>query len=195
MSAGFLSVLSQAQRFVTERARAGDAVVDATAGGGVDTLFLARLAGPGGRVFAFDVQAAALARTRRRLDEAAAAGERLAEAELVLAGHERMAERIPADLHGRVAAVMFNLGYLPGAEETVITLTETTLAALEAALALLRPGGVLTIVVYPGHAGGDAEAVAVVAWAAAVPRQVGQSVLYRFPQKDASPYLIAIVKK
>lgn len=195
MSAGFLSVLSQAQRFASERARAGDAVVDATAGNGVDTLFLARLVGPGGRVFAFDVQAAALDRTRRRLADAAAAGERLAEAELVLAGHERMAERVPAALHGRVAAVMFNLGYLPGSEEPVITLTETTLAALEAALALLRPGGVLTIVVYPGHAGGDAEAAAVEAWAAAVPQPVGQCVLYRFPQKDASPYLIAIVKK
>ena len=78
MSAGFLSVLSQAQRLVTERARAGDAVVDATAGGGVDTLFLARLVGPDGRVFAFDVQAEALDRTRQRLEDAYAAGERLA---------------------------------------------------------------------------------------------------------------------
>ncbi len=195
MSAGFLSVLSQAQRFVSERARAGDAVVDATAGGGVDTLFLARTVGPGGRVFAFDVQEEALMRTKRRLDEAVAAGEPLASAELLLTGHERMAERVPAGLHGRVAAIMFNLGYLPGAEKAIITQTGTTLSALEASLRLLRSGGVLTVVVYPGHDGGDAEASAVEAWAAAVPQSTGQCVMYRFPQKHASPYLIAIVKK
>lgn len=34
----------------------GDTVVDATAGNGHDTVFLARLAGPSGQVHAFDVQ-------------------------------------------------------------------------------------------------------------------------------------------
>ena len=67
---GFLSVLSQAQRWVKERAKPGDAVVDATAGNGSDTLFLARTVGSGGIVYAFDIQAEALENTRRRLDAA-----------------------------------------------------------------------------------------------------------------------------
>lgn len=195
MSAGFLSVLSQAQRYVSERARSGESVIDATAGGGVDTLFLARHVGEAGRVFAFDVQEEALARTSARLASAAASGERLASADLLLAGHEEMTSRVPAEYHGRIAAVMFNLGYLPGAGQELTTQTDTTLIALVAALLLLRSGGVLTIVVYPGHEGGDAEAAAVVEWSTSLPPSIGQCVMYRFPQKTASPYLIAVVKK
>ena len=49
------------------RLRAGDAVVDATAGNGHDTVFLAQRVLPGGRVFAFDVQAGALERTQSQI--------------------------------------------------------------------------------------------------------------------------------
>lgn len=195
MSAGFLSVLSQAQRYVTERARAGEPVIDATTGNGVDTLFLAKQTGPSGIVFAFDVQAEALARTRARLANAASAGERLARVELMLAGHEEMIARVPSEHHGRIAAIMFNLGYLPGADEKLTTKPDTTLIALVSALMLLRGGGVLTIVIYPGHEGGDAEAAAVEQWASTIPPTIAQCVTYRFPQKNASPFLIAIVKK
>ncbi|MBO9598465.1 MAG: class I SAM-dependent methyltransferase [Cohnella sp.] len=195
MSAGFLSVLSQAQRYVTERVQVGEPVVDATTGNGVDTLFLAKQTGSGGLVFAFDVQAEALERTRVRLENAASAGERLARVELLLAGHEEMSTRVPSDYHGRIAAIMFNLGYLPGADQKLTTQPDTTLIALTSALMLLRGGGALTIVVYPGHEGGDAEAAAVEQWASTIPPTIAQCVAYRFPQKKASPYLIAIVKK
>lgn len=195
MSAGFLSVLSQAQRYVSERARVGEPVIDATTGNGVDTLFLARQVGPSGLVFAFDVQAEALDRTRARLANADPAGECLAPVELLLAGHEDMSTRVPEAYHGRIAAIMFNLGYLPGTDMKLTTKPDTTLIALVSALMLLRGGGVLTIVIYPGHEGGDAEASAVESWAATIPPAIGQTVMYRFPQKNASPYLIAIVKK
>jgi len=197
---GFESVLSMARRLVAERLRPGGGdsrggpAVDATAGGGVDTLFLARTVGPGGCVYAFDVQEAALARTRERLAQHNAdAG--LARVELLLAGHERMLELAPAEAHGRVQAVMFNLGYLPGGDTAVITKPGTTLAAMEAALALLAPGGVLTAVLYPGHAGGDAEAQAVSAWAAGIPSAIAQAMQYRFVQKPHAPYLLALVKR
>jgi len=191
---GFLSVLSQAQRWVKERVGPGDVVVDATAGNGSDTLFLARTVGPQGLVYAFDVQAEALASTERRLLAEPEPGS-LAQVKLTLAGHETMAEVIPSDQHGRIAAAMFNLGYLPGASSPLITKPETTLAALDSALKLLRGGGILTVVVYPGHEGGLEEADAVAAWAADVPQNAAQAVLYRFPQKAASPYLIALNKK
>jgi len=192
---GFPSVLTMAQRWVAERARPGGAAVDATAGTGADTLFLARTLGPKGRGFAFDVQEEALERTRARL-AAASASEALAEVELLHAGHERMAELVPAEWRGKIQAVMFNLGYLPGGSDlSVITRPDTTLRALEQALALLAPGGALTAVLYPGHPGGDAEALAVEAWAAHLPPAQAQTVLYRFPQKPHAPYLIALEKK
>jgi predicted methyltransferase len=194
---GFLSVLTMAQRWTAERAASapGGLAIDATAGGGVDTLFLARTVGPKGRVFAFDIQEAALERTGRRLADAAAAGEALAPVELLLAGHERMAELVPPEAHGNIRAVMFNLGYLPGGDAGVITRPHTTLAALDAALELLAPGGALTAVLYPGHPGGDAEAAAVERWFSDLPSVRAQAVLYRYPQKPAAPYLVALEKK
>lgn len=60
-------------------------------------------------------------------------------------------------VEGPVKAVMFNLGYLPGGDKTIISTTGTTLSALETAMDLLAPHGILTVVCYPGHQGGDEE--------------------------------------
>lgn len=150
-----------AQRRVAE----GDVVIDATMGNGHDTLFLAQLVGPSGRVFAFDVQQAAIASTEQRL-LAASVRERCV---LVHDGHQHFPQYLPGELRGRLATVMFNLGWLPGHDKTCITRTETTLVAIAAALEWLRPGGVLLIVVYPGHAGGGDESLAVAELACALP--------------------------
>jgi predicted methyltransferase len=151
--------------------RPGDAAVDATAGNGHDTLALAELVGPSGRVWAFDVQEAALESTRARLEaaraSAAAAGIPSAataaaalqppadDVRLVHACHSRMQE-----FAGSCAAkvVAFNLGYLPaGGDKSVATRANTTTLALEAALEVLVPGGLLTVVAYTGHPGGREE--------------------------------------
>lgn len=189
---GFLSVLSMAHQWTAERAGGGDAVIDATAGGGVDTLALARLVGRKGKVYAFDIQREALDRTAGRL-RAELAGDASPDIRLLLADHSAMANYIDAEDRGRIAAVMFNLGYLPGGgDPSVITKPDTTLAALETALALLRPGGILTCVLYPGHPGGDAEAATVERWAAELPAAEGRAALYRQPQRPSAPYLIGV---
>ncbi|MEK3948241.1 class I SAM-dependent methyltransferase [Paenibacillus sp. FSL H7-0703] len=192
---GFLSVLSYAHQLVAARVQPGDTAIDATIGTGADTLFLAKAAGKRGRVYGFDIQQEALHCARRRLEENASPS--LAEVSLLLQGHEQMREAVPDMLHGKVAAVMFNLGYLPseGADPTVITHTDSTLVALDAALQLLRPRGILTAVLYPGHAGGIEEADAVLQWASDLPVSSGQSIIYRQLQRAASPYVVAVEKK
>ena len=129
--------------------REGDAVIDATMGNGKDTLFLCELVGNSGHVYAFDVQEEAVARTRERVAEAGFANRTT----LLLAGHETMVEHVKEP----VQAVMFNLGWLPGAEHIVTTQTETTLKAVRAALELIAPGGIVTVCVYPGHEEGARE--------------------------------------
>ena len=148
-----------AQAAVSRVLKPGDLAIDATAGNGHDTLFLCERVGPQGKVIAFDIQEDALASTRTRLTES---GVEPARCELIRADHETMADYGKA---GTITAITFNLGYLPGGDKTVITRTTTTLAALENALRLLKPGGVLTIVCYPGHEGGGEEAEAVSEWA------------------------------
>ena len=166
----------------------GARAVDATMGNGGDTLWLCERVGEDGRVYAFDVQPEAVARTRARLDEAGL-GERAA---LFCAGHERMAELVPEP----VDAVMFNLGWLPGAAHAVTTRTETTLAAAEAALTLLKPEGIVTICVYPGHAEGERELEALTRWAAALDGRRWDALLKGYlNQPKRPPQLIAIRRK
>lgn len=135
----------------------GDTVVDATAGNGHDTKFLAECVDEGGKVLAFDVQAAALASTAELLAAAGLSGR----VELVHASHRTMESHAGA---GSVAVVMFNLGYLPGEDHALTTESVETISALEAAGRVLKPGGVLSVVCYPGHPAGAVEAEAVEAW-------------------------------
>ena len=135
---------------VLERAIApGDTVVDATMGNGHDTLFLCRLVGDGGRVYAFDVQPQAVENTRARL-EAEGVGHR---ARLFCLSHARMTEQVA----GPIAAAVFNLGWLPGGDHAVTTQWESTRQAVLGALSLLSPLGVAVICAYPGHPEGRRE--------------------------------------
>ncbi len=139
------------------RIRTGDVVIDATAGNGHDTAFLAECVGETGKVLAFDVQESALSSARERV-KAAGVEERV---EFFLKSHSQMGSHAAAE---SIAAVMFNLGYLPGVDHDLTTQTDETLAALRMAANLLRPSGVLSIVCYPGHPTGSLEAEAVESW-------------------------------
>ena len=159
-----------AQERVAAVVRPGDLVVDATVGNGHDTLFLARLVGPDGKVVGFDVQPRALLATRERLH---AAGQE-SPVTLVAAGHERMADHLDVSRHGLLQAAMFNLGYLPGSDKTVTTGAGNTIKALETAWRALAPGGLLSVLCYRGHPGGLHEYEAVRTWAAQLPAATAQ---------------------
>lgn len=135
----------------------GDVAIDATAGNGHDTQFLAGCVGASGRVLAFDVQEAAMRSTGERLREAGL-DERV---EFHLASHARMDEFAEA---ASVAVVMFNLGYLPGEDHALATEADETLRALDAAACVLKSGGLLSVVCYPGHAQGADESASVERW-------------------------------
>jgi 16S rRNA C1402 N4-methylase RsmH len=181
---------------VSARLRPGDVVVDATAGNGHDTVFLAERVLPGGRVFAFDVQEAAIAQTREQITNLKLQITRAEDITLHHAGHERMGELLPEEARGRLRAVMFNLGYLPGGDKELITRVETTLSALGQALDWLAPDGVLTVVVYPGHEGGREEADAVVRWMAALPSDQFEAQRLGYVNfKPGTPFCLAVRKR
>ena len=152
MRSPFRPLTEVAQELVAAAVQSGDTVVDATAGNGHDTLFLAKQVGPDGHVFAFDVQQAALESTARRLRSFG-----LGHVTLLQADHCQMATSLPAALRGKLAAAMFNLGYLPGGEKSITTQPNTTLIALQTAMTWLRPGGLITMLIYSGHATGKSE--------------------------------------
>ena len=138
------------KHFILEHLSEGDVAVDFTMGNGNDTLFLSKTVGEKGRVYAFDIQEAALNSTRERLT-AENAPENYT---LICASHHRVREFVKEP----IKAGMFNLGYLPGGgKKAVTTMRETTMPAVMAAIDMLLPDGVLIIAIYPGHEEGALE--------------------------------------
>ena len=160
-----LRLTEQAHTAIRTRVALNATVIDATAGNGHDTLFLAELVGSRGTVFAFDIQNQALETTRSRLKQAG-----VTNVTLLNCSHADMADAVPESLHGQISAVMFNLGFLPGGDHSLTTQPASTLQAVESALGLLKTGGILTLVAYPGHPGGDAETLAVEDYLASLDR-------------------------
>ena len=180
-------VIQYAQTLLRKSVSEGEIAVDATAGNGHDTLFLANLVGDNGYVYAFDVQKEAVDATLHRLLDNA-----LEHRALVLRdGHENVAKYI----NKPVAAAIFNLGYLPGGNHEVITRPDTTIQAIESLLTLLKVGGVIVLVVYYGHEGGKDERNEVIEYVSNLPQKHVHVLRYEFMnQKNDPPFIIALEK-
>lgn len=150
------NALGVIHRYIKEAVCPGDRVVDATAGNGHDTLFLAELVGENGHVTAFDIQTQAIDNTRRRLKEAGVA-ERVT---LILDGHENMKRYVDKP----VKTVVFNFGYLPGGDHAVCTRKDTSMAAISAALDLISEDGMVVLGIYYGGDSGFEEKDALIAF-------------------------------
>ncbi len=137
-----------------------DFAIDATVGNGHDTIFLANCVGKTGKVLGFDIQEEALANAHALLRESGLSDRVI----LLKENHARMKEFLPERDGDKIRVAMFNLGYLPGGDKNIATHPEDTISALNAALEFLIPGGVITIVAYNGHPGGQKECQAVEKW-------------------------------
>lgn len=155
------SVTQLAHQHVRAVLRTGDCAVDATCGNGHDTVFLARCVGVSGHVLACDIQQKAIENTTQRLIEQGFHKQ----TQLHQASHAQIAslsrQHLSASALARLRTVMYNLGYLPGGDKSLITQEETTLESIRQAWPLLATDGLLSIIVYPAHPGGLAEAEAV----------------------------------
>lgn len=180
-------VLQYAQSLLEMTIGEGDIAVDATAGNGHDTLFLANLVGDDGYVYSFDVQKQAVDATLHRLLDNA-----LEHRALVLRdGHENVAKYITKP----VAGAIFNLGYLPGSDHDIITKPNTTIQALESLLKLLKVGGIIVLVIYHGHEGGKEERDAVIRFVSELPQKYIHVLRYEFlNQQNDPPFVIALEK-
>lgn len=168
----------------------GDFVVDATVGNGNDTVFLAQRVKESGHVFGFDIQKQAIDTTQKRLNEA----HLQKQVSLFHAGHETFHQHVSAEI--ALSAAIFNLGFLPKGDKTVITQPETTLLAVQQILKQLKPAGLLILVVYYGHVGGEAEKAALLAFATQLDQTQFNVLHYHFlNQKNAPPFILAIEKR
>ncbi|XP_004248341.1 tRNA (mnm(5)s(2)U34)-methyltransferase, chloroplastic [Solanum lycopersicum] len=173
----------------------GDAVVDATCGNGYDTLALLKLVADKtrrGRVYGMDVQKIALESTSSLLDQFASPDEKEL-VELFVMSHSQMEDIVPNDVAVRLVA--FNLGYLPGGDKKIITRSETTVLALEAAKRILAPGGLISIVTYVGHPGGREEFEKIEEFASGLPVEAWNCCKLHTLNRPLAPMLLFLFKR
>ena len=166
----------------------GDTVIDATCGTGRDTVALAEAVGDEGRVYAFDIQEEALRLTEERLKK-----QGLTNAILIKDSFTSMSAIIPEN---SASAVVFNLGYLPGGDHSITTTADETIEGLKCAAKVIRPGGIITVVMYDGHEEGAEEKSRVLEWTKALDPGRYHAAYVNFPnQKNDPPEILWITKK
>lgn len=165
----------------------GDIVIDATAGNGHDTLFLAKRVGEQGKVYAFDIQEEALQHTKERIESFGCNN-----VHLIHDSHERLYDYVKDPIQ----AVIFNLGYLPGGNKKITTNAQSSIVAIQRSLALLKGGGIAVVVVYLGHTEGKAESEIIDQWITSLDEQRYHVLKVQYVNRTIDPpYILAIHKQ
>lgn len=185
-------ILPFAKILLEKAVRTGDTVVDATLGNGHDTLFLANLVGENGMVFGFDVQEEAILSSKTRIEQQGLQDR----VTIFHKGHEQLREMIPSEHHGKITGAIFNLGYLPGSDKTIVTKPETTISAMEQLLEILAPEGIIILVIYHGHEEGAMERDALMEYCQHIDQKQAHVLQYQFiNQQNHPPFIVAIEKR
>jgi len=183
-----ISLTTQVHQIIQQNLSTGELAIDATVGNGHDTLFLSSLVGNSGLVFGFDVQQQAIDATQEKLNNKNSADN----TQLFHCSHCKMEQQLATEFHGRIKVIMFNLGYLPGSDKSVITQADSSLAALNQSLKLLTNNGLITIAAYPGHSGGDIETQMVEQWCEQLSAKHYKFELILSSDKPTAPRLFVI---
>lgn len=182
-----ISAVRVAHTLLEHQVKKARLLLDATAGNGEDTLFLARLSPADAHVYAFDIQQRALDETARKLE----AAQLRSKVSLLLDDHARM----DAYITGGIDVAVCNLGYLPGGDHAVTTVARTTLLALEKLVALLAPGGLAAITAYPGHEAGREEEACVRAFLEKLPAKTITACRYVMVNHARTAPVLYLVEK
>lgn len=172
------------EQFVTP----GAFCIDATAGRGGDTAFLANLVGNSGTVFAFDIQQEAIDSTAALLKEKGLS----APVRLILDSHaymEQYAAPESADF------ICFNFGWLPGGNHDVFTHAESSIAAIDAGIRLLKKGGVMSLCIYYGRNNGYGERDAILSHLQSVDSQRASVLVCKFVNRQNDPAIPVLIIK
>ena len=184
------NILSYAHNLLEESISPGELVVDATCGNGNDTLFLAELVGKEGKVLAFDIQERAIKATEELLQQ----HNQTKNVTLIQDSHAFLSKYLKKD--DEVSGAIFNLGYLPKSDKSIITKSTSTLEALELLLGRLKKNGLIIFVVYHGHNGGKEEKNALLQYVTQLEQKEYHVLQYNFiNQKNDPPFIIAIEKR
>lgn len=124
--------------------------IDATLGNGNDCLYLLQKVIPKGFLYGFDIQEIAIQHSYEKLRMANVPETQY---QLILDSHEHFNKYI----FNKVNYICYNLGYLPKGNKCIATNAKVVWNSINEGLNLLVPGGLISIMLYPGHILGSIE--------------------------------------
>lgn len=151
--------------------------IDATLGNGYDTDFLSRIFR---KVYAFDIQSDVI-------DQNKAKG--LKNVEYILDSHENFLKYITS-----ADCIMYNLGFLPGGDKSITTLTSSTISSMQMATNILNSNGIISIAIYEGHQEGRREKDAIMNFVSTLPKNKFGVMSHSVINRENAPSLIIIEK-
>lgn len=180
-----LGILPFARELMTHYIASGDIVIDATCGNGNDTLFLAQLLKNTGHIYAFDIQSQAVNNAKEKTKDYHN-----------ISYHQTGHENVLNVVQHNVKLAIFNLGYLPKGDKSIVTVPKTTIQAIENIFSILEIGGIIILVIYPGHPEGQIEKDAVLDYLCKIDQNTAHIFKYEFiNQKNNPPFVIGIEKR
>ena len=183
-----LNTLGFAHEFIARHVGKGEFCMDATAGNGGDTKFLAKLVGPTGRVLAFDIQEQAVTNTRIAMEQEGY-GDFV---QVVLDSHSNMDNYAQPNT---VDCIVFNFGWLPGGDHTIYTTASTSIPAIEKALTLLKKGGFISLCIYYGGVSGYEERDALLEYLKTIDQYAYTVLLTQFANRRKDPPIPVFIIK
>lgn len=179
------NALKLSHELLKARIRPGSTVVDATAGKGRDTLLLSELVGESGKVYAFDIQKAAIEATDALLKTHGKTN-----VTLLLESHDKLSNYVD-----KADAVVFNFGFLPGGDHRIYSTGETSINAIKAALSVLEEDGFVSLCIYYGGDTGFEERDSILAFLESLDQKRYTVMLQSFYNRKNCPPLFAVIEK
>ena len=183
-----MNTLSLVHGYLEGFIQPGNTIIDATAGNGRDTEFLCKLTGKNGKVLAFDIQPQAVENTKQRLQDSG--WDDVGQA--IFDSHANMANYAEPE---SVDCIVFNLGWLPGGDHSVFTHAESTIAAIEAGLTLLRKDGLMIVSIYYGGASGYEERDALLEYVKTIDPKTYTVLVTQFANRAGDPPIPVFITK
>ncbi len=181
------NALGLTHKFMAENIKPGHFCIDATAGKGRDTLFLANLVGETGKVVALDIQKEAVEMTNTLLTE-----NNITWAKAYLSCHSKISDFAEQK---SVDGIVFNFGWLPGGDHNVFSRAESSIPAVKDALDLLKPGGKMTLCLYYGKENGTEEKDAILSFVKTLDQNRYSVLVCDFVNRAGDPPIAILITK
>ncbi|MGL4989977.1 MAG: tRNA (mnm(5)s(2)U34)-methyltransferase [Sarcina sp.] len=153
--------------------------IDATLGNGHDTDFLIKHFK---KVIAFDIQEQAVIAYKNKNIE---------NVDVVLDSHSNFDKYISEN----VDCIVYNLGYLPGANKHITTKTSSTIESINKGLELLGENGLIFIAMYPGHDEGAKEKASIINLAKELNTKKFGVMYQEFINRPNNPPCLLVIEK